>query len=110
MLTDLRAGTFRTHMNTFFSIHLSPVTDLAVELVEVTEKGGMDRQQPSAAAHQERFSVVFRGARERLLEQAMYHMQHDQLGDLELFLVPVGQDQTCVYYEAVFNRLRQADA
>jgi hypothetical protein len=110
MLTDLRAGTFRTQLNTVFSIHLSPVTDLAVELVEVIEKGGLDGQQPPAATRQERFSVVFRGGRDRLLEQAMYHMQHDQLGDLELFLVPVGQDQTSVYYEAVFNRLRQADA
>jgi hypothetical protein len=40
----------------------------------------------------------------------MYRMQHDQLGKLELFLVPVGQDQRCIYYEAVFNRLGSADA
>jgi hypothetical protein len=36
-------------------------------------------------------------------------MQHVQLGTFDLFLVPVGQDQQGVYYEAIFNRLRPQD-
>ena len=77
-----------------------------VELVEVTEKGAADGRQPWATARQERFSIVFRGPREKPLQQGMYQLQHDQLGALELFLVPVGRDHEGLYYEAVFNRLR----
>jgi hypothetical protein len=110
MSDDLRAGTFSMHLNTPFSIYISPTMAMEVELVEVTEKGVSDHQQPSAATHQERFSLVFRGPRDRLLQQGMYQLQHDQLGVLELFLVPVGRDHEGLYYEAVFNRLRRSDA
>jgi hypothetical protein len=110
MLDDLRAGMFKTQLNTVFSVDLSSVAELEMELVEVTEKGGVESQRPSAATRQERFSVVFRGPRDKLLQQGMYQMQHDQLGGFDLFLVPVGRDRDGVYYEAVFNRLRHQDA
>jgi hypothetical protein len=110
MSDDLRAVTFSMHLNTPFSIYSSPTMAMEVELVEVTEKGVSDHQQPSAASHQERFSLVFRGPRDRRLQQGMYQLQHDQLGALELFLVPVGRDHEGLYYEAVFNRLRRSDA
>jgi hypothetical protein len=102
----LCAATFSTQLDTSFRIHLSPIIAMDVELVEVTEKGAVDGQQPPAAAGQERFSIVFRGSRDKRLQQGMYQMQHDQLGAFNLFLVPVGQAQDGVYYEAVFNRLR----
>jgi hypothetical protein len=93
-----------------FSIHISPTIAMEVELVEVAEKGGSDQQQPLAASRQERFSLVFRGPRDRLLQQGMYELQHRHLGALALFLVPVGRDHEGLYYEAVFNRLRRPDA
>jgi hypothetical protein len=111
MMSDyLRAGTFSTQLNSPFRINLSPITAIEIELVEVTEKGGADSQRPSAAARQESFSVVFRGPHDKLLQQGMYQMQHNQLGALTLFLVPVGQDHEGLYYEAIFNRLRRQDA
>jgi hypothetical protein len=106
----LRAGTFSAQLNTPFRIHLAPITTMEVELVEVTPKGAFDSQQPQAAACQERFSIVFRGPHDKVLQQGMYQMQHNQLGAFELFLVPVGRDHDGVYYEAVFNRLRRLNA
>jgi hypothetical protein len=106
----LSAGTFTMQLHTPFSIHISPTMVIDTALVEVTEKGLSDHQQPSAASHQERFSLVFRGPHDRLLQQGMYRLRHSQLGALELFLVPVGQDHEGLYYEAVFNRLRRPDA
>jgi hypothetical protein len=32
-------------------------------------------------------------------------MEHDSIGDFELFLVPIARDDSGTYYEAVFNRL-----
>src|SRR5438132_13291350 len=103
----LRAATFNAQLNTPFSIYLAPITTMEVELVEVTQKGAFDSEQPQAAACQERFSIVFRGPHDKLLQQGMYQMQHGQLGALTLFLVPVGQDHEGLYYEAIFNRLRR---
>jgi hypothetical protein len=109
MLEHLHAATFGAQLHTQFSILLASPPVVDVELVEVTERGSADSRQPAAAVRQERFSIVFRGPRERPLGQGTYQMQHDHLGAFELFLVPIGQDHTGVYYEAVFNRLRQQD-
>ena len=106
MLDRLHAATFSAQLHTLF--HLVPPSMPAqdLELVQVTERNTADGKQPWAVTGQERFSILFRGVRDRPLQQGMCHMRHDQLGDLELFLVPVGQDQQSVYYEAIFNRLR----
>lgn len=50
------------------------------------------------------FSVVFAGPREPVLEQAIIPLAHETLGDLDIFLVPVGRDDHATYYEAVFTR------
>jgi hypothetical protein len=54
---------------------------------------------------QEQFSLRFRGDREQIFPQRMYAMKHEAIGDFELFLVPIGRDDTGTFYEAVFNRL-----
>ena len=59
----LDAVTFSAHLNTEFRIFQASTLLAKVELVEVTEKGGLDSQQSFTAARQERFSLVFRGPR-----------------------------------------------
>ncbi len=71
----------------------------AVNLVEI--KNG------HVSPRQEQFSLHFRGDREPVLPQRIYTMKHDSIGEFELFLVPIGQDETGTTYEAVFNRLVQ---
>ena len=56
---------------------------------------------------QEQFSVLFRGPRDRFLGQGTRSLEHDKLGQAELFLVPVREDAEGYYYEAVFNRFRK---
>ncbi len=93
MLERFHAATFGAQVNTTFRIHLPPMHVMDVELVEVTEGHAAVEQRPGAAARHERFSMVFRGPQDRLLQQGVYQMQHKQLGAFELFLVPVGQDK-----------------
>ena len=109
MPNQFHSATFSAHLSTLFKILQASAPVVDVELVEVTERGTADGRQPRAATRQERFSIVFRGPRDKRLQQGMYQMQHGQLGALELFLVPVGQDHDGLYYEAVFNRLRRQD-
>ena len=49
------------------------------------------------------FSLVFLGKDPRVLPQRLYHMQHADLGMLEIFLVPIGKDAQGVSYQATFN-------
>ena len=62
------------------------------ELVEVTEIP----REPGGRAP---FSLVFQGGPDPPLPQRIYRVEHDELGVLEIFLVPVATDR----YEAVFT-------
>lgn len=70
---------------------------LRLELAEcVALPGGQpDRRAP--------FSLVFHGPPEPVLPQRIYRLENDELGPLEIFLVPVAADAETVRYEAVFT-------
>lgn len=68
-----------------------------LELVEVSELKVTSRQQT--------FSIVFLGPGDKLMPQHIYRLQHEVLGEIDLFLVPVGSKEQGYEYEAVFNRL-----
>jgi hypothetical protein len=62
------------------------------ELVEVTEIP----REPGGRAP---FSLVFQGGPNAPLPQRIYRVEHDELGAIEIFLVPIAPDR----YEAVFT-------
>jgi hypothetical protein len=69
-----------------------------VEAVETTHAGGTGPDgQP-----RNQFSLVFRGPLEPVLPQATYAVDHDELGHLDVFLVPIGPDGEGMRYQAVF--------
>ncbi len=49
------------------------------------------------------FSLLFHGPADPVLPQKIYQMEHERLGALALFVVPVGRDATAVKYETIFN-------
>ncbi len=56
---------------------------------------------------QEQFSIVFRGPLEVFLGQGGRQFEHDEMGQFNLFIVPINKDDNGFYYEAVFNRFRK---
>ena len=84
-----------------FEVSGDGVAAVAMELadaVEGSEPGG-------AGPHGEQrnqFSLFFRGPTERALPQGIYRLAHSELGELELFLVPLGPDGEGMRYEAAF--------
>ena len=81
------------------------MSDLSVSLT-LTQVNSPDErilQQAREQGVREPFSLLFSGPLEPFLEQHMYTLHHDELGKLEMFLVPVNQDQNGYYYEAVFG-------
>jgi hypothetical protein len=98
MLQDLTPASFEEHLGTRFQIHFGGEAPLEVELYQVArhEEHGGPRKQP--------FTARFRhpGGR-RALPQQIYKVEHDRMGTMEIFLVPIGPDEKGMRYEAVFN-------
>lgn len=77
-----------------------------LEIAHVTEGTGV-----TSGSFRRPFAVLFRGPIEPVLRQGIYRLEHDQLGVLELFIVPVGPDNPsgperqppAMRYEAVFG-------
>ena len=96
---------FKKNVNTRFWLVDSGLEPYALDLVECKDGYSTPRQ--------EQFSLRFRGDAGQVFPQRIYPIQHDSIGDFELFLVPIARDDSGTYYEAVFNRfvqVNQADA
>lgn len=60
-------------------------------------------EQAHSDAGRAAFSIVFESAGREVLPQQIYAFSHPDLGDFELFIVPIGQDANGTRYEAVFS-------
>ncbi len=56
-------------------------------------------------ALQECFSLLFQAPVDAPNEQLLRTLQHQSLGELEIFLVPIKKNADGLFYEAVFNRM-----
>jgi hypothetical protein len=94
MLDNLKYEDYAEVLNTKFQL-----TEVSVELelIEVTQR--------KITTQQEIFSLIFMGAKDDFLEQKIYQMHHEKLGDGELFLVPIAEVADGYKYEAGFNRI-----
>jgi hypothetical protein len=64
---------------------------------------GKVMESQAARLSRNAFSLYFLGAHEPVFEQRIYTFDHDTLGRIDLFIVPVGHDANGVLYEAVFT-------
>ena len=92
---------FSENLNTRFRVPLGSDNAAELELIEVTEI--------LSSPGQEQFSLLFRGPMEYFFPQSIYHIEHEKLGEMDIFIVPVGKSKDGFRYEAVFNYVRQGD-
>jgi hypothetical protein len=96
MLEDFTHATFADRLGETFRV--GGGTDAV--LLELTDaSAGTGRQ----GAGRMPFSLVFRGPLEPVLPQRIYRFEHHELGAFDLFIVPIGPDETGMQYEAVFG-------
>jgi len=87
---------FAPHAGSKFAMQGGNSGTAEVELESVKDLG-------SSARHIQ-FSLIFLGPEEAPVAQGIYRLDHPALGALDLFLVPIGKDQSGVRYEAIVNR------
>ena len=95
---DVTVETFAGREGQAFSIQFADA-QLELTLAEVErhpeEWGHADRREP--------FAVVFTGTAEHVLPQAIWPLDHEELGRIELFLVPLEPEDGVARYQAVFT-------
>ena len=102
MLESLDIATFAGRLGEVFVLAPDETTAIVTQLIAVTPAPGGSTGQVRAGGRTP-FSLIFRSPPATPLPQRIYRLQHDELGALDLFLVPIGPDETGMCYEAVFT-------
>lgn len=97
MASQLTHEALTNNLNSKFTVCLENEQSFDLDLIELSER--------KLSTVQERFSLILFGPNDKFLGQGMRHLQHAVLGELDLFLVPIGQNERGTSYEVVFNRL-----
>jgi hypothetical protein len=100
MTQQLAYAAFLENLGSTFRLEIEGCDPFELELFEVS-----DLQK---TPQQEMFSVVFRCRAGSVLPQRIYRLEHEKMGQFDLFLVPIKKDDQGVHYEAVFNRLLES--
>ena len=94
----LEHNVFAGLLNTKFRVVLDVPDVIELELVQVSEL--------QVSELQEQFTIIFVGALDQFLGQGLRSLQHERMGTIDLFLVPIGKDESGFQYKSVFNRVR----
>jgi hypothetical protein len=108
MTENLTEASFSGHLGERFRVRLDSSEKIDLVLIEVKglSKPGKDPgSEPKGPdkIRKDSFTTLFRGPHEPLLRQQICGLEHDQMGEIEMFMVPVGRDELGLYYESVFN-------
>lgn len=100
LLEHVTVKHFDPYLNQIFELHYNPQeTPLSLTLIQAKTWGPADRQprQP--------FTLTFQSTLTAHLPQGTYRYQHPdpEIGELDLFTVPVGPNQTGMQYEVIFT-------
>lgn len=102
MPANMTEEDFRANLNTKFRVLVDNAPKpIELELVEV--RGYEPR--PNEQAGMERFALYFYGPADIFMPQYNYPLEHERMGRLNIFVVPVGRDERGYRYEAVFNNM-----
>ena len=96
MLDQVTVETFEPHVGTSFWLH---VEGHKVEMRLV--KAAKVMESEAARLQRNAFSLFFLGPVR--LPQQIYHLTHDAVEPMDIFLVPVGSEDEALVYEAVFT-------
>lgn len=92
---------FEPQQATRFRWHAASLGLRPLELIEVKRLGAS--RAGSSSVERAPFSLVFRDSTADVLPQSIYRLEHETLGTLEIFLVPIGPDEQGMRYQAIFT-------
>ena len=103
MLDKLTSASFAPLLNQNFSVNAEGMDTVTAVLIELSELGNEPTEDD--IANRRAFSLVFHvaGDTNSFLPQQIYKVSNETLGELDIFLVPLGPDKAGMKYEAMFT-------
>jgi hypothetical protein len=102
MLQKLTVAHFTPHVGETFLLRTESGKQFEVELTEATSLT-MNGVRPAHLTRRVPFSLVFAAPPDSGLVQGIYHLDHEGMGDFDVFLVPIGKDKSGLKCQAIFN-------
>jgi len=99
MTQELTRDDYAANLNTDFVVEFNPEMKITMQLIEATEVLERFRQRT--------YSLLFQAPADTPIAQGMLNIEHEKLGQFNIFLVPVGKDDRGVLFESVFNQLME---
>lgn len=99
MTKEITRDEYAACLNTDFMVEVSPELKVSMKLTEVTEL--------SERFHQQSFSLIFTAPDNTLAGQGQFSVEHETLGTIELFMVPIGKDSKGMLFQSLFNKLME---
>ncbi|MDX1941516.1 MAG: hypothetical protein SFU99_13240 [Saprospiraceae bacterium] len=98
MLETLTIADFKPHLNQALSIRFTPEVTLPATLTAVTAWGS------ESDKFRQPFTLEFRTTQKNeYYQQGTFMIVHPALGELPVFMVPLGPDSEGMRYEVVFS-------
>ncbi len=101
-MTDLNTITiedFESCLGQTFQVTPDNADGLELELIQARSLAA----SASEAGVRQPFSVLFRGPLEPVMAQQLLRIENSTFGELHLFLVPIGPDESGMLYDVTFN-------
>lgn len=97
-LSKITADDFKSHLNKNIDVYFNPGQPVALEVIEV------ELTKNYSVLERESFSIVFRMNGENgFYPQGTYSVAHPELGQIDIFLVPLGPDANGMRYQTIFS-------
>jgi Domain of unknown function (DUF6916) len=103
MLETFTVDKFEPRVGDKFEVVSDSSSGQELTLLSAKVVGTDSAKEWSKASGRAPFTLTFIGPVEAALEQSIYHLAHDEMGDFDIFLVPLGPNQQGMRYEAVFT-------
>ncbi len=103
MLESCTVEIFTRHLGERFRVYAGQDEPFEIELIQASGIGREPAGNGGGRESRSAFSLLFRGPEDILLPQRIYRLEHAEMGTFDLFLVPVGPDQSGQRYEAIFT-------
>ncbi len=101
-VTAMNREWFIPHIDSEFVMDSDQISGMPVKLIEVSPAKILTDKDHHVSYTT--FSLVFRGPKHLPSDSRVCHLKHEVLGELDLFLTPVGLYKDQMRYEAVFSQ------
>lgn len=105
MLDKLTIDDFEKRIGETFQVTPQDGEPFELELrrADASPYGEQEGEEAQKARERKPFSVEFHSRRNEHVPQQIFAVKHDDMGEFDLFLVPLGPDAEGHRYEAVFG-------